>query len=766
MAAWENLLPQDDPFRDFLLDGINNGFRITDNAYNGPPVWQDNYKSATDPQHRQLVEKQIHLEIQNGRYLPVSSKPSLISALGAIPKQDSHQVRLIHDCSRPQGGALNDFAVNDPFSYQSVQDAVSFIKPSSYLAKVDLASAYRSVKIHPDDWKLAGLAWTFSGEVNPTVLIDSRLMFGAKKSPYVFHQLSQAVCRIMAYHGFPNVICYLDDFLVIGDSKTDCQAAFTYLLKLLRTLGFSINYGKLVGPTKVLTFLGIELNVNLMILRLPEEKLGKFLQEVNCMYNAKNASKRQLQSLVGRLSWACQAIQGGRPYIRRLLDRINTLKGPGHRTRITMEIKRDLAWWITFSRTFNGSVPMLDLRNHLSVSLDACSYGAGGFFGNQFYHLPWEAWEGTSDLHINFKEVLALEPALTLWGHQWANHRVHVHSDNQTAVAIINRGTSRDPRVMQALRRIFWLSATYNISLVAHYYPGHANVLADACSRLPHPTAWATLASAAPIVTSTDGTAVSHHSQERGFTFSVPLLGPQYEIFLCNAQEILSRILHNAWPGASTSLHRHSMLLCSIPGTQTKTFINKAVHEYHPHTALRMGITQPTAGKSCTTDHTKRYPETTWGLSVSTGSSHSSDVTPFPKSTRPNQPGACGLMGCSSPDVFWPATQEQCAAPEPRFIRPPPPSSAQGHRGDRPRHSPGDPLVQDQPIPCPNYEFAFATDSRPPPLPITGHFHGNPTVSSGPPGRPCLGVPVNGAMAAPHLANVSGSLQGSSTRHL
>ena len=464
----------------------------------GPPIWEKNYSSATGPDTFQLVEAQIQTEIINGRYIPVPTPPLIISALGAVPKCDKSQVRLIHDCSRPHGTALNDLAFAEKFRYQSLQDATRLIKPHSYLAKLDLAAAYRSVKLHPDDWPVSGLAWTFSGDKDPTFLQDTRLMFGAKKSPYIFHQLSQAVCRIMATQGFPSITCYLDDFLVISDSFSQCISAINHLIKLLRSLGFAINYKKLEGPAQVLTYLGIELHVPDQVLRLPNHKLESFLADIRHMYQASSASKRQLQSLIGKLSWACQVIHGGRPHLRRLIDRVNLLKSPRHRTRITMDMRKDLAWWIAFARIFNGSVPMLAPSCNLSVSIDACNSGAGGFFNGSFFHLNWSDWPAAQDLHINMKEVLALEPAISLWAPHWANHRINVYSDNQTAVAIINKGSSKDPLVMASLRRIFWWTAVYNIRLRARYYPGYCNTLADACSRLPSPTAWQTLAAALP----------------------------------------------------------------------------------------------------------------------------------------------------------------------------------------------------------------------------------------------------------------------------
>ncbi len=104
---------------------------------------------------------------------------------------------------------------------------------------------------------------------------------------------------------------------------------------------------------------------------------------------------------------------------------------------------------------------------------------ANGFMPNGIPSSPQ-----AQSLHINAKEVLALEPACVRWAHQWANRKVIVHSDNQAAVAQINRGTSKNPIVMAALRRIFWWSATFNFRLFCVYLPGVRNAVADAASRL------------------------------------------------------------------------------------------------------------------------------------------------------------------------------------------------------------------------------------------------------------------------------------------
>ena len=67
----------------------------------------DNYFSATSPTSKDKVESSILEEIEAGNYAITTHKPTIISALGAVPKPDSDEIRLIHDCSMPPSLGVN-----------------------------------------------------------------------------------------------------------------------------------------------------------------------------------------------------------------------------------------------------------------------------------------------------------------------------------------------------------------------------------------------------------------------------------------------------------------------------------------------------------------------------------------------------------------------------------------------------------------------------------------------------------------------------------
>ena len=114
----------------YLADGLTNGFFLApaDTVY--VKVDMDNYKLATNPVTKPLVEQTILAEIQEGNYVVTPTTPIVVSALGAIPKKDSSEIRLIHDCSRPHGQALNDYISIDSFKYQSLDAALALLQPN------------------------------------------------------------------------------------------------------------------------------------------------------------------------------------------------------------------------------------------------------------------------------------------------------------------------------------------------------------------------------------------------------------------------------------------------------------------------------------------------------------------------------------------------------------------------------------------------------------------------------------------------------------
>ena len=172
-------------------------------------------------------------------------------------------------------------------------------------------------------------------------MFDTRLPFGARRAPGIFHRLTQAVKRMMNARGFTGLVVYLDDFLIVESSYQRCWDAMQTLIQLLCQLGFSISWKKVEGPSQRLTFLGIEFHSDTQTLHLRMAKLQEFRTLLIDFSTLSRASRRDLHELAGKLNWACQVVRGGRTYLRRILTLIQPLRQPNHKIRLDNNFHAD-----------------------------------------------------------------------------------------------------------------------------------------------------------------------------------------------------------------------------------------------------------------------------------------------------------------------------------------------------------------------------------------------------------------------------------------
>ena len=146
------------------------------------------------------------------------------------------------------------------------------------------------------------------------------------------------------------------------------------------------------------------------------------------------------------MQWATRVVQGGRTFLRRILDSLKTLQRPSHKLKLSACFNQDLDWWQHFLSIFNGVVACPTNSPITHVHVDASSTGSGVAFLDDWQYTQWSRdWPQASRLHINYKEVLSFVLAARRWAPLWSNHKVVIHTDSTTAMAIINKDTSCNP---------------------------------------------------------------------------------------------------------------------------------------------------------------------------------------------------------------------------------------------------------------------------------------------------------------------------------
>ena len=470
-----------------LLHGLSFGVRL---GYTGPrqATFARNLPSAHE--HPEAIETELTKECAAGRILGPYPRPPVprlhCSGLGAVPKKNGSWRMILH-LSAPAGKSINDFIPKEVFTlqYASIDDAVQSLLtlgPGAQMAKVDLKSAFRMIPVHPADWELLGMRW------NGSYYMDTCLPFGLRSAPFLFNEVATAIHWILeANYGFTNLVHYLDDYFWASPPASPlCLQHLHCFLSVAARLGAQVASEKVDGPATILTFLGLELDSERQEIRLPADKLHELLAALQLWSTRKTATKRQLLSLIGKLSFAARVVPAGRLFLRRLLALSTTVAHLHHHVHLNTEAHADIEWWHAFLPGWNGTAkfvsPSAVAAPDMELHTDAAgTLGCGAYFQGAWFHLPWQPPQ--LQRSIQWKELFAVVAAAATWGHRWSRCRIRFHCDNEAIVWAWQNSRCKQPDIMALLRRLFFIAASHNFHITLQHVPGKYNNIADALSR-------------------------------------------------------------------------------------------------------------------------------------------------------------------------------------------------------------------------------------------------------------------------------------------
>ena len=449
----------------------------------------NNHGSAKE--HPTVVEQKLMKEVGLGRVAgPFCKQPLqdlVISPIGLVEKSTPGEFRLIFDLSYPSGQSVNDgippqlsSVVYTPFD--AVTDMVQKLGSGAHLIKVDIQSAFRLLPLHPQDFNLTGM------QHKGLYFVDKALPFGCSISCALFEKFSTFLewCAKLV-SGSNNIIHYLDDFCGCSRTWEEASQLLSAILGLFNSFGVPVAQEKVEGPVTCIKFLGLEVDTIAMEVRLPADKVSDLLNCIITVQGREKITLRELQSLIGKLNFACRAVVPGRAFSRRLVDATCGVRKPHHRIRVTGNMREDLLVWQEFLENFNGRSIMLGKWidcDQLELYTDAAaSIGFGAYFQGKWALGTWPDHWNTQGPDITFKELFPIVLALQLWAEQFSNKRVLFFCDNQAVVQIINRQSTRSPPSMRLIRLLVLTCLQNNIACKAKHIPGCTNNIADALSR-------------------------------------------------------------------------------------------------------------------------------------------------------------------------------------------------------------------------------------------------------------------------------------------
>lgn len=288
------------------------------------------------------------------------------------------------------------------------------------MAKTDIESAFRLIPIHPDDHSLLGF------QFNGRIYYDVCLPMGSSSSCAIFTAFSSALKWIaMKKLSAKHIVHILDDFLFLGPARSpQCNKDLDNFICMCNSLGVPIKAEKTERACTKITFMGLELDSENMVARLPDDKLVRLRVLLNTYHHKRKIKLKELQSLLGLLNFCCRVVVPGRCFLRRLYDLLVQVSKPDFRVTLNKENRRDLQAWRVFIEHFNGKNLLLEQRWITSRSVHlytdaAGALGYGAIYGNKWFNGRWPF--ELECMCIAFKELFPITLALEIWGSSFRN---------------------------------------------------------------------------------------------------------------------------------------------------------------------------------------------------------------------------------------------------------------------------------------------------------------------------------------------------------
>ena len=484
-----------------ILEGIERGVDIGFvGDRNKNRRGRNSQKAENDQWTRERVAEIIAEDVAAGKKAgPFDAPPfefMAVSPLSAVPKGDS--VRVVHDLSYPRNGdSVNAGIPSEPLTigrFDQATDAVVALGPKCWLIKLDVKAAFKQVPVRPEDRPLLGLKW------DGKYYYEMVLPFGLRTSGHRWEMYATALHYFIRHHiGVEFVVHYVDDFLLVVADEQRARGFLAAVTALCARLGVPMADKKTEGPTHCLIFLGIELDTEAMEARLSATRLTELQHLLQTWDSTPNRTfcAKDLESLIGKLQFACNVVRPGRTYLRRLIDLERKMikaqtQGRWSPWRLDDEARADIRWWREFLVEWNGKSLLYEREwtaaPKLLLYTDACERGYGARFGNRWFRGEWSAemlaraTRGTK-VSVPFLELHTLVHAATVWGPLWAGKRVVFQCDAEAAFFAVNKMTSREPDMAELLRLLSRTAAQCGFDFRCEHIPGVTNVIADLLSR-------------------------------------------------------------------------------------------------------------------------------------------------------------------------------------------------------------------------------------------------------------------------------------------
>ena len=403
----------------------------------------------------------------------------------------------------------SDYYMGLPCKYtfpkiQDYKDMVLTSGPGAFMWKRDLSRFFLQLPLDPTEYHRVGIIW------RGLFFFFLGLAFGLRHSGLQGQKVTDAVSWIHRRLGMETsegkpyqVTNYVDDLGGVESTKEKATESFEKMNWLLSDLGLNESLKKAEPPNTKITYLGVQFDSLKMTMSVPPEKITEIKSEIGLWVKKTTISKKDLQSLLGKLFWVAKVVRNARPFMGRLLAQLRTMTNlkDGKKVKLLEETRKDILWWNTYLDRFNG-ISMIVNEDPIPLSYeqllddphglcagDATPTGGGAWHGREYWcgSLPIHLQDPQIPIHV--KEFWVLIVSVKQWGDTWTGRCVVLYCDNDSVCDTVVYKKPRDPTLLSLLREFLFVVVTKKFFPVVRKIGTKENEMADHISRRFDPQA-------------------------------------------------------------------------------------------------------------------------------------------------------------------------------------------------------------------------------------------------------------------------------------
>ena len=298
---------------------------------------------------------------------------------------------------------------------------------NGWMVSLDLKDAHLSVAVRAEHRKFLCFVW--AGQT----YVFQYLPFGLSSVP---GKLLKPVLALLRRQGI-RLMIFLDDRIVLAQSKEDLKAQINQIAQMLSLLGFSIYWEKLqLIPSQLIQYLGFVIDYQNLMIRLTWEKTELLAQSCQAFRQQGRVSVRDLSRLIEKMiatiptvfQWYWNLQGPKNEALRNIASHEDTIN-------LTQRALEKLDWWRTSMASCIGR-SVLNPELSLIMESDASQLGWGAVYRGTCTGGLWSPTE--CQTHINCLRLMVTIFAVKAFSGNRRNAHAHMRLDNQTAVTYIN----------------------------------------------------------------------------------------------------------------------------------------------------------------------------------------------------------------------------------------------------------------------------------------------------------------------------------------